>query len=674
MTHNLGENAHNSSSEDIGDPISEDEDPFTDPVSLVNYRLKPPPPPPYFSLPFKEGNFGNFGESTDHSRHHEGEGGKSKRAALTDKSTNHPISTQSTTVTGVAYDSVAVIAFPRPPKRETLPSPKIHAKKKPRFGPQGTPQPIIEVELPTRPRKLRQTEPSLEDQDFPTILSPSKARRPDCRSHFRRYSGISEGGSGRPYYEPPTLLGISDVGMNDSISTISGTWVREKAKNIFGGTKKATERILGISPSSARYKHRKRRNETSKLEKTQERRITKYLASGSVSTSEIKSSGGEVVGLRGCLEDPFFSPEDYELDQNMNAKVNEGDSVKSRYAENPNKEGRGGLQRLESIQNLLVLGSTKVQHKHAEKAVITKKSDTESCVESPASSFLVTADLSPGAAYESNNSESDNGMLSSSPMAKSTPKKDWYRYEDRDIANTLGWKTNRRAKGKKPNPVKAMIVALNSSDTDCLESDVGNRGGENIRDERDKEVDLFNGNKIRGNPRGHQEQNKEAIRFGRMKNPLVRNAMPENKHCKEQYEIEIPRSDTAGRGGDYPLNMSVDGVSESEEDKRANIIYSKEENPRKRCEYVIHTDGSRTGKLLSMDKKPKFTDRVESVAINFSDGKSNKAVVSRAVSKCAVKGGTGRKGKKGRKSSLAYTKMETEDIDELQMDLPGMRI
>lgn len=629
LTHNLGENAHDSGSEDIGDPISEDEDPFTDPVSLVNYRLKPPPPPPPLSLPHKEANKGNSGESAAHSQHHGGGGDKPKRAVLTDKSTNHPISTQLMTVGGVTHDFIAAITFPQPPKNETLPSLKIHSKRRPRFGPQGTPQPIIEVELPTRPRKSRQTGPSLEDQDFPTILSPSKARRPDYRGHFRRYPGISEGGSGRPYYEPPTLLGISDVGINDSIGTISGTWVRERARGIFGGTKKTTERVLGISPSSA---HRKRRGETSKLEdkviqkhreaeKAQERRIRKYPAPGPVSTSKTQSSSGKVVSLCGCLEDPFSSPEDYELDQNMNAKVNEGNSVKSRHAENPNQEGRSGLRKLESIRDL-----------------------------------LVTADLSSGAAHEFNHSESDNEMLSSSPMAKSTPKKEWYRYEDRDTANTFGWGANHRTKGKPPNPVKAMIIALDSSDTDCLEGtfmrglradDVGDRGGENNWDERGKEVDFFNGNKIRGNPKGHQKQNEMATRLGRMKNPLVRNAVPGNGRCKEPYEVEIPKSDITGDC--TPLNMSVDGVSESEEDKRAIaracIIYSKEEeeNPRKRCKYVIRKDGSKTGKLLPKDKKPKSTDRVV-------------------------------KGRKGQKSFFAYGMMETEDIDELQMDLPGMRI
>lgn len=691
MTHNLGENAHKSSSEDTGDPISEDEDPFTDPVSLVNYRLKPPPTSP-LSLPRKEVNKGDSGESTAHSQHHDDEGDKPKRAILTNKSTNHPILTQFMTVGEVAHKSVAAITFPQPHKRETLSSLKIHSKKKPRFGPQGTPQPIIEVELPTRPRKSRQTGLSLEDQDFPTILSPSKARRPDCRSHFRRYSGISEGGSGRPYYEPPTLLGISDVGMNDSIGAISGTWVRERAKNIFGGTKKTTERILGISPSSARYKHRKRRGETSKLEDkviqkrreaegTQERRTTEYPAPRAVSTSEIQSSGGGVVDLCGCLEDPFSSSEGYEPDHNMNAKVNEGNSVKS---------GRGGLRRLEGIRDLLVLGSTKIQHKYAEEAVVTKQPDTEFCIKkygSPASSFLVTADLSPGAAYEFNHSESDNRMLSSSPIAKSTPKKEWYRYEDRDTANTFGWKTNCRTKGKPSNPVKAMIVALDSSDTDCLEGismrelrsdNVGDRGGENNWDERDKEVNFFNGNKIRGNPRGHQKQNEVAIRFGRTKNPLVSNTVLGNGRYKEPYEVETLKSDIVG---DYfPLNMSVDGGSESEEDKRAiaraNIIYSKEEeeNPRKRCKYVTRTDGSR---LSPRDKKPKLTDRVEGAAAGFGDGKGNRAIVSRTVSKSVVKESTGRKGRKGRKgqkSFLAYDRMETEDIDELQMDLPGMRI
>lgn len=613
---------------------------------------------------------------------------------MTNKSTNHPILTQHTTAAALAYDSVAAITLPQPHKREIHLPPKIHLKKKPRLGPQGTPQPIVEAGPPTRPRKSRQAGPSLEDQDFPTILSPSKARRPDCRSNFRRYSGILEGGSGRPYYEPPTLLGINDAGMNDNISTISGTWVRERAKNVFGGTKKVAERILGISPSSARYIHQQQRNGTPGLDGVglvaqgyrvaQKRRITKYPVPSPVSTSEIESSDKD---LRDCLEDPFSAPGDYELDQNVNAKVNKGGSNEPCYTKKPNQETRGGLRRLESTQNSLVLGSTKAKRRHAEEAVVTKWSDSGSCTEdrSPASSFLATTDPSLGATYESNHSESENEMPSSSPMAKSTPKKDWHRYKNRDTAGTPMWKTNRRTEGRKSNPVKPLIIALDSSDTDCIEGmsigeltndDIENKGGGGGWDESvQEEAKLFTGN---GTGESPLEKKEMAIRFRRIKHPLLRDKVPEDKDYKYPYKIEISGSDTAGGERNYcPLKMGIGGSSGGESGRRAianaNIIYLKEdkENPRKRYKDIIRTDGSRVGKSLLRDKVSKLTGRVEGVTVGFGGSGGGGAVISRAPSKSVVGGGTGKKAIKRRKPSLAY---DRNDVDELQMDLPGMRI
>lgn len=688
LARGLEGNAANSTSEDIEDPISEDEDPFADPVSLVSYKPKPSLLP---SPPHKQEHKGKAAKSTARPQYREDED-QFRRSALTDKSTNHPILTQPIAV-GVAYGSAAAITFLQPPKSGALLSPKLHLKKEPRLDSQSTPQVILEVEPPTRPRKSRQAGPPLEGQDFPTTLSPSKARMADYKSHPRKYTGISEGGSDRPYYEPPTLLGISDTRMNDSIGTISGTWVRERAKNIFGGTKKVAERVLGVSPSSARYKYRPWEGETPKLKarviqkrrEIQTRRIAKHPVPNPVSTSGIESSAGDVVSLQDFLEDPFSLPGDYGLDRNMDAKEDDGSSVELGHAEGPNGEIRNRLWRPESIQNLLVLGSPKTRYIHAEKAATTKQSDTRYCIKengSPVSSFLATTGINPGTACGFNHLDSDNEMLSSSPIAKSTPKKDWHRYEGRDATNILKWETNSRTRGKPPNPAKPMITALDSSDTDCLEGVAtgGNEFDGNSRDERDKGVEFYtksNGGEAGGSRKNSQEQKALVARLRRTKNPLRRVAGPEDEHCEDQYGIGISGSDTAEEEKDYcPLEISIDGAFESEEDRmitstiaRTSIIDLEEEvNPRKRCGDVR----TRTGKPLSKDKKTRLTGRTEGVAVNSSHSRSNRAVVSRVISKIA----TGRKKEiKRRKFSLGYDGMEMDDdVDELQMDWPGIRI
>lgn len=668
MTHHLKENAHNLAGEEIDDPINGDEDQSTDPVSHLSYNLKPLtllPPLPTF---YKQGHKGKAAKPTARFQYHEGEG-QSKRPVLLDKSTNYPILTQSTTATGVAYDPVAATTFPQLLTRDTHPSPKLHLKK---LGPgfRDTPQLITEVELPMRPSKLRQAGLSLVDQDFPIVFSPSKAYKPKYRSDFRRYSGIS---SDSPYSEP-TLSGVNYPGMDDSIGTIS------RAKTIFSGKNQAAERILGVTPSSAGFKQK---NIAPKLKdgvhlviqkcrEAQKGRTKKYLVP---SPSGIESSPTNVVGLRDFPEDPFFRQESHELYQNINGKVSKRSSAKPRRAVNTNQESRP-----ESNSNL-VLRSTRIG---SEQVVIRKRSNAKSKIEGGGggliSSFPAIAGLGLGAVYGFNHSESDNEMLSSSPIAKSTPKKDWYRYEYPDTVNTLRQETNRRTLRTKQIPVKATILAIGSSDTDCLEGmamvedtneDVKNRGGGGSWDERVKEeIEFFNGSKIGGGRRGPQEQNEVVSRLGGMKYHVT---APGGEHRKSPYKIEIPEGGTGKRRSYCRPEMIINGFSDSEEGvatARANIIDLKEKkvNPRKRSKCLIRMDGSKTGKPLSRDKKLKST---EGVAFNFSDSKSKskRAVVPR------IGGVVGKKGMEIRKSSLGYDRMEMDDdVDELQMDLPGMRI
>lgn len=664
LTHHLKENAHNLAGEEIDDPISGDEDQSTDPVSHLSYNLKPLTLLPPFPTSHKQGHKGKAAKPTARFQYHEGEGDQSKRPVLFDKSTNYPILTQPTTATGAAYDSVAATTFPQLLTRDLHPSPKLHLKKL-GLSPQNTPQLITEVELPMRPSKLRQAGLSLVDQDFPIVFSPSKACKPKYRSDFWGYSKIS---SGSPFCEP-ILPGVNDPGMDDSIGTISRTWAHERAKTIFSGKNQAAERILGVTPSSAGPKQQQQKNITPKLKdrvhlviqkcrEAQKGRTKRFLVP---SPSGIESSPTNVVGLRDFPEDPFSPQESHELYQNINGKVSKRSSAEPRRAVNTNRESRP-----ESIPNL-VPGSTRIE---SEQVAIRKRSNAKSKIEEGGgliSSFPAIAGPGLGAAYGFNHSESDNEMLSSSPIAKSTPKKDWYRYEYPDTVNTLRRETNRQTLRTKQIPVKATILAIGSSDTDCLEGmAMGEHTNEDVKNRGDESS--WDRSKIGGGRKGPQEV---VPRLGGMK---YRVTAPGGEHRKSPYKIEIPEGGTGGKGRSYCRpEMIINGFSNSEEGittARAKIIDLKERkvNPRKRSKYLIRMDGSRTGKPLSRDKKLKLT---EGVAFNFSDSKSKskRPIVPR------VGGVVGKKGIEIRKSSLGYDRMEMDDdVDELQMDLPGMRI
>lgn len=704
---------------DVDDPIGEGEDPFGDPTSPIGFSLKPPPPPPP-----KRGNKAKAKSSSALPQNEGRKESKFEKRALANKSTNHLVGARPTTTTGVTYGSIATI-LPQQSKRETRPSPKIHQKKRPRLNPQITPQLVLKVEPPVRPRKHRQAGPSLEDQDFPAILSPSKARKPDYKSHFRKYSGISENGSDRPYNEPPTGLGISGIGMNDSIGTISGTWVREKAKGIFSGTKKAAEKILGVSPSSARYKCQQQKNEKSKLkdmvqaviksrsapkaagmlQKTQKERVDDGSISGTI-VSELESSNGDVVSLQDFLEDPFSSPEDYELDQAVDPRKERYHPLRAYSTSKSNRRAYNKLWRTESIQDLLVLGSTKVQG--AERAVTAQKSDPKYRTKdrSPArnwkdlSSFFATTSLGQGTAYEFNHSGSENEMPSSSPMAKSTPKKDWYRYGSSDSRGMFDLGANRRAKGNNQSPVRPKVAVLGSSGADRLEGTAteellndngGNGYDEYSWDEGDEEGAEFstklNKNGAREGWGDHQEQHGATIRLGETKHPPLRAADPEDEFCGDPYGVRISGKDAVEEKDCYSLEMSIDGLSD-EEDKRtlSTIIVTKTDvrdlqgvDRGQNSKGVIHTGGSRISKQFSKGKKLKPANRDERITASRSGGGGNRAAVSRVAAKkiAAKEAGRGSRVKeiRRRRPSLGYDRMEVgNDVDELQMDLPGMRI
>ncbi|CUS13448.1 unnamed protein product [Tuber aestivum] len=104
---------------------------------------------------------------------------------------------------------------------------------------------------PPRPHKIRHYEPGLEGQDFPYPLSPSKARSPISEDYFRRFSTRAAGkGVGKPPNTPPARSGIGQHGMTVG-NPRAGTRVREEA----GYVTKKTAKMGSSSPSTGHNSH-----------------------------------------------------------------------------------------------------------------------------------------------------------------------------------------------------------------------------------------------------------------------------------------------------------------------------------------------------------------------------------------------------------------------------------
>lgn len=703
----------NSDLEDGNDPSSENEDPFGDPISVLRFGIKPPP-----SLPSKRESKGKDAKPNALPQMEGDRGNRSERRALANKSTNNSTLARPRDIHRVAYGPAADV-LPQSFKRETDLSPKLHPKKKPRLNPQTTPQLILRAEPPMRPRKPRQAGPSLEDQDFLAILSPSKARKPGYKSHFRRYSGISENGSDRPYNEPPKILGINGIGMNDSVNIGPGAWVRDKARDILSGTKRVAEKILGVSPSSSRYKRQQQKvgqferrfgilRDSGMSQDLREER-TKDASASSPVVFEIGFSGGDGISLQDFLEDPFSSPEDYELGQDMDVEVDEDQLFGTYSGVKPNRISRNRLRKTESTQDLLVLGSTKTRRTKG--AIVTKQLDPGFCIDDRSfsktwdtlDSFLAATNLSPGIAYEFHNPESDNEMPSSSPMAKSTPKKDWNQYENPEGAEALEWEPDRRARRKK-HPTNSMIITLGSSDTDCLEGMVtGELSGEGDKHKYNKNSwddggeeggetkfsTNFDGIGIQRILNDQKEQDEAAIELKELGHLFLYPAASQAEFRKNQSDMGMfDRAVTEKEKNYYSSEMSIDGDSDNEEDMKtlSTIIVAKrgarglkgEVSLRQKDNNVVHMSNSKIGKLISRNKKLKGIDKAGGGAAQYSDYEGNRAVTFRVISKTVAKGagrGVGKRDTKRRKPSMGHDRMEVgNDIDELQMDLPGMRI
>ena len=103
---------------------------------------------------------------------------------------------------------------------------------------------------PPRPHKIRHYAPSSEGQDLPCNLSPSKARGPISRDDFRRFSTRAAEEVSMPCNTLPTEPGIDRHGMADD-NTRADAWVRGKTICV---TEKTAERTMGSSPPNAEYK------------------------------------------------------------------------------------------------------------------------------------------------------------------------------------------------------------------------------------------------------------------------------------------------------------------------------------------------------------------------------------------------------------------------------------
>lgn len=548
------------------------------------------------------------------------------RPTLTDKSTNNPILSKSTTTIQVAFDSAAGITLPQLPKVDTPPYPKINPKRKPALDPKDTPLLIVEVAYPTKPHPAVS---SLGHKDFATTLLSSNVRKPGCKRYFRSHSEPSETGSDNLYYRPPGVLGVSAPRMNDSIGITSRTWARD----ILGGTNQETEKTVGVSLLVTGYGHQESKNELPELKNTldlvvqrhqgqrmQKGRVIDYPDFSPVNTSELISSTRNVMSPRDFLEDPFFIPERYKFNRGIRVGKDTGGSVRLHCAMDPTQD-RCNLK--ERIGNRTEVGLPKIRQKHFESVAITRQLNTKFSL-APA-----TTDLNQGTAFEFNDSESDNEMPSSSPIAKSTPKKDWYRFEDYDSVDTHNWGKNRQAQGEKPGPLKPMIFAWGSSDIHRLE-------GVTMR-----ELPGGRPGSVSKIQQGCQEQTETVDTFGGIKHP----------HRHSSSRSEIPEENKRGEGKSTIVTVNIIDLKK------------KKINSRKRNKDLIYMDESRMGKRLSREKKHKLTGS----AVNFRNSGS-KSVDSAG-------GDVREKEIHTRNSSLRYERTGMgDDIDELQMDLPGMRI
>ncbi|KAG0136544.1 hypothetical protein HOY82DRAFT_479125 [Tuber indicum] len=215
---------------------------------------------------------------------------------------------------------------------------------------------------PPRPRKIRHYAPSLGDQDLSYLLSPSKARSPISEDNFRRSStGAGEREVNRLYSTPPAGSGIDQHGMADG-NTRASIWVRDKAGYLM---KKTTEK-MGSSPPNARCKSHREELTPTTLGKTSRGGVRKNIFPRySVERMKRRRKGYDLVPAttdcgsgyesngNSSVKDPFGSGQDGDFEHGIFAGESSDYLVeipkKRRNAQEPNGWGT----RAQSTQNLL---------------------------------------------------------------------------------------------------------------------------------------------------------------------------------------------------------------------------------------------------------------------------------------------------------------------------------
>jgi hypothetical protein len=558
-----------------------------------------------------------------------------KATALREKSTNHPILIRSAAQIRETSEASTTSLL-----RQNI---KNHRTKKQKFN--NTPRVISDAKTPLRPQKHRYLKPVYEQRDFPEAQSPTKIR--GYISQETESDGI--------YSEGPTILGTPASDMDDNASTTSVAWVRERARDIFSGTRKAAGKIMGVAPSNAKCRDQKEERPKLKdiikngaikgsygamnnhLQVTQKENID--FRGGYANDIFSKNKGS--VSLHEYSQEPLSRPEDC---QNKDS----GDEDPLGLHRTTNSSRQKNFWRSENIQDLLMLGSAKIQYTKKQKDHSSKHATGN---EDP-NSFQNSVNTSPqGSVYDL----SDNGMPSSSPLFKSTPNKE-----------QCNSRSNKNPFYSDADSCKDMYMdgSLNERSSD--------EGNETTKCDEDE---------LLGKNIHYKEKVKRNAMPTENQRLMLRAASSEDElyqapyDCQALNDIETFRKSVTGneeghvrRGIGSYKKKNVKALDTAHTSKTLGDGPPKEFNQRQQHgKDIIHVGGSRTSRYVPVKGTVEGAGK--------KNDKSNRARVplKKKSSGRIGKGGVGKETRK-RKSSRGYEKLEDDDMDELQMDLPSMMI
>lgn len=443
--------------------------------------------------------------------------------------------------------------------------------------------------------------------------------------------------------------------MDDNASTTSVTWVRERARDIFSGTRKAAGRVMGVAPSNA--KRRDQKEELPKLKGIIKNGATKgsYGAINNhlqvTQKENIDFRGGHAndifsknkgsVSLHEYSREPLSHPEDC---QNKDF----GDEDPLGLHRTTNSSRQKNFWRSENIQDLLMLGSAKIQYTKKQKDCSSKYATGN---EDP-NSFQNSVNISPqGSIYDL----SDNGMPSSSPLFKSTPNKE-----------QCNLRSNKNPFYSDADSCKDMYMdgSLNERSSD--------EGNETTKCDEDE----FLGENIH-----YKEKVKRNARSTESQHLILRAASSEDElyqapyGCQALNDTGTFRKSVTGngegqvrRGVESYKKKNVKALDTAPTSRAIGDAPPKEFNQQQQHgKDIIHVGGSRTSRYVpvkgTVEGAGKKTDKSNRARIPLKKKPSGRI----------GKGGVGKEARK-RKSSRGYEKLEDDDMDELQMDLPSMMI